>query len=621
MGDASDFVRLHISPLDAELVKVVIPAAVLPSARNISYHTLETFPERRYGFVDLPAEDAEKLRRKLNGTTLKGCKMRVEKARPETRIEPTGAEDAVVELKRKKSKDDKDKSKKRKREPDVLEGVALHDRHVKRGWTEPPTTNKRKNRKDKESKDKEKEKKKRPKSKYTEGEECLLKTKLPPNTIKNLTPEELEHKKRSKKKGSSSRQVVIHEFEKTTKFPSFLKTSTTTDRKPAAEFVEGKGWVDEEGNLVEEVKEKEKEKEKKKKLPQRPKKAPPPKKAPVESDDDDSTSSSGTSSEGTSSEDEDESEAESEADTKSRVEKESKKEEAAEVPSVVVTKAAAEDEKEEDDDSDTSSDDTTDSDESDDEEEEQDTKQKDQSSKATDQATPPSSSKTPASKSTPKSTKPLAIKIPPPETPTNSNTKVHPLEALYKRPKPDGNSNNDPTSAPKEAEPFSFFGAADDEDIDEETPSGTAAASAAPANLAPMTPFTRQDFEWRNVRSAAPTPDTAHPSRAQRFWGASPDEDEDVEMEDDVANALREDYYPDDGEENQGQEDEDDDDDDDDDEGEMNPAQGRQSATTDFQKWFWENRRDLNRSWMTRRKTAAKEKRHRENKARASKAV
>ncbi|EGR49045.1 uncharacterized protein TRIREDRAFT_61307 [Trichoderma reesei QM6a] len=569
MGDASDFVRLHISPLDAELVKVVIPAAVLPSARNISYHTLETFPERRYGFVDLPAEDAEKLRRKLNGTTLKGCKMRVEKARPETRIEPTGAEDAVVELKRKKAKDDKDKSKKRKREPDVLEGVALHDRHVKRGWTEPPTTNKRKNRKDKEGKDKdkakEKEKKKRPKSKYTEGEECLLKTKLPPNTIKNLAPEELEHKKRSKKKGSSSRQVVIHEFEKTTKFPSFLKTSTTTDRKPAAEFVEGKGWVDEEGNLVEEVKEK--EKEKKKKLPQRPKKAPLPKKTPVESDDDDSTSSSGTSSEGTSSEDEDESEAESEADTKSPVKKETTKKEAAEVPS-----------------------------------EEQDTKQKDQSSKATDQATPPSSSKTPASKSTPQSTKPLAIKIPPPETPTNSNTKVHPLEALYKRPKPDGNSsNNDPTSAPKEAEPFSFFGAADDEDIDEETPSGTTAASAPAANLAPMTPFTRQDFEWRNVRSAAPTPDTAHPSRAQRFWGASPDDDEDAEMEDD------------------GQEDEDDDDDDD--EGEANPAQGRQSATTDFQKWFWENRRDLNRSWMTRRKTAAKEKRHRENKARASKAV
>ncbi|KAL7810015.1 hypothetical protein V8C44DRAFT_333095 [Trichoderma aethiopicum] len=617
MGDdASDFVRLHITPLDAELLKVVIPASALPSARNISYHTIETFPERRYGFVDLPAADAEKLRRKLNGTILKGSKMRVEKARPETRLEPTGPEDAAVELKRKKLKDDKDKSKKRKREPDVLEGVALHDRQVKRGWTEAPTaTSKRKSRKDKESKDKDKakeekkEKKKRPKSKYTEGEECLLKTKLPANTIKNLAPGELEQKKRSKKKGSSSREVVIHEFEKTTKFPSFLKTSTTTDRKKAAEFVEGKGWVDEEGNLVEEVKEK--EKEKKKKLPQRPKKAPPPKKAPVESDDDDSTSSSGTSSEGTSSEDEEESEVESDADAKTKSKKETKKEAAA-VPSLVVTKAGADDK--DADNSDTSSDDTSDSDESDNEEEEEEAKQQDQPSNATNQATPPSSSKTPASKSTPQSsTKPLAIKIPPPETPTNtSSSKVHPLEALYKRPKPDGNNKdktNDPTSAPKEAEPFSFFGAADDDQDDEETP------EAAPANLAPMTPFTQKDFEWRNVRSAAPTPDTAHPSRAQRFWGtASPDED--VEMEDDVANALREDYtYPneeEDEEEAQGGDEDD----------EADPAQqGRRSATTDFQKWFWENRRDLNRSWMTRRKTAAKEKRHRENKARASKAV
>jgi hypothetical protein len=90
----------------------------------------------------------------------------------------------------------------------------------------------------------------------------------------------------------------------------------------------------------------------------------------------------------------------------------------------------------------------------------------------------------------------------------------------------------------------------------------------------------------------------------QRFWGASPEKD--VEMEDDVANALQE----------EGQEDEEGEDEDD-----GSPAQGRQTATTDFQKWFWENRRDLNKSWMTRRKTAAKEKRHRENKARASKAV
>ena len=46
-----------------------------------------------------------------------------------------------------------------------------------------------------------------------------------------------------------------------------------------------------------------------------------------------------------------------------------------------------------------------------------------------------------------------------------------------------------------------------------------------------------------------------------------------------------------------------------------------QVAKSDFQNWFWENRGDLNRSWMKRRKTSAKERRHRENKARASRAT
>ncbi|UKZ67378.1 uncharacterized protein TrAtP1_008539 [Trichoderma atroviride] len=579
MGDSDDFVRLHITPFDAELVKVVIPASVLPVARNISYHTIETFPENRYGFVELPEADADKLKKKLNGATLKGCKMRIEKARPEARIEPTGEEEEVPEKKKKSSKEGKDKSKKRKREVDVLEGVALHDRQIKRGWTETPSTNKKKARKDKDSKDKEKskekEKRKRPKSKYTEGEECLLKTKLPPNTLKNLAPGELEHKKRSKKKGGA-REVVIHEFEKTTKFPTFLKASVTTDRKKAAEYVEGKGWVDEEGNIVEEVKEKEKPK-----APQRSKKASKPKPEPEESEDD-STSSSGTSSEGTSSEDESEDESEKEVKAEAKVK-------AKGTPKAAPPAASKVDDEEKDDDSDTSSDDSSESEDSDGEEE--------QPSKAAEKATPKSTSKASGSKSTPGSIKPLAIKIPPPEIP--SNVEVHPLEALYKRPKPDGDA---PTSAPKD-EPFSFFGGGgDDEDEEVEGQS----SQAAPATV-PMTPFTRQEFDWRNTRSAAPTPDTAHPSR-MRFWGASPEKD--VEMGD-VDAADEQEEEEEEGEEEVYGEGEDDE----------NPAQGKLSATTDFQKWFWENRRDLNKSWMTRRKTAAKEKRHRENKARASKAV
>ncbi|KAF5004092.1 hypothetical protein FDECE_9407, partial [Fusarium decemcellulare] len=114
---SSDFTRLHISPLDPELLKIVLSASVAPKARNISYHTIETFPERRYGFVELPSMDAEKLKKKLNGAVLKGTKLRVEKARPEERVEPTGELDKEDELKekkkKKKSKDSAESSRKR----------------------------------------------------------------------------------------------------------------------------------------------------------------------------------------------------------------------------------------------------------------------------------------------------------------------------------------------------------------------------------------------------------------------------------------------------------------------------------------------------------------------------
>ncbi|KAF4965077.1 hypothetical protein FSARC_7067, partial [Fusarium sarcochroum] len=274
---SSDYIRLHISPLDPELLKIVLPASAAPKARNISYHTIETFPERRYGYVELPTMEADKLKKKLHGAVLKGNKLRVEKARPEERVEPTGELD----------KEDEEKEKKKK---------------------------KKSKDKEKEKDGKHTEKKKRLKSKYTEGDECLLKTKVPPNAIANL-PEDDQPRKR--KKRSKAHEVTVHEFSKTTKFPSFLKNSTAEgEANTATEFVEGKGWVDEDGNVVETVKEKKipEPAPKKKKV----KKATPP---PVEESDDDSTSSSGTSSSGSSSEEESEDEMEVDVPVKEKKEK------------------------------------------------------------------------------------------------------------------------------------------------------------------------------------------------------------------------------------------------------------------------------------------------------------
>lgn len=538
-GGEDGYVRLHISPFDANLFGIVVPSAVAPLARNISYHEIETFPERRYGYVELPVVDAEKIRKKLNGATLKGAKMKVEKARPEARPEPTG-EEPKKKMKEKKTDVELEEPKKRKRDR-AVEGVSLGDRKVKRGWTEGPTDYKKKTKKDRESKGKSKDDKRtQQKSKYTESPECLFKTRVPPNATGNIVaPDEEEAKRTKKKKKGNSRDVVVHEFEKTTKFPSFLKMSSVEKKdKDAAEYVSGKGWVDEDGNVVEEVKEKV--------IPKPEKKSRKSVKiAEVSEESDNDTSSSGSST----------SEDDSSSDDSDSEDKDVKMED-----QIIPTNESVRINAESKDassilESDSEPDSSNSSDSSDDEDET--TKQ-------------PNKSAADASVTSPE--RPSHIDIPPPETPQAA---VHPLEALYKRDK-DGKAAHADDAAAAAPGGFSFFGA--DIDADEENDVVETTLTA------PMTPYAKHDFEFRNVRSAAPTPDT---SRKATFWGGEDEDGDDVD-----------DLYADDDEDG--------------------PV--ATSASSDFQKWFWENRGDLNRSWMTRRKTAAKEKRHRENKARASKA-
>jgi hypothetical protein len=82
MEDES-YTRLHITPLTPALLPTYISPNLLSSARNISYHTIATFPERAYGYITLPTMEATKLTQKLNNTILKGTKVRIETARPE----------------------------------------------------------------------------------------------------------------------------------------------------------------------------------------------------------------------------------------------------------------------------------------------------------------------------------------------------------------------------------------------------------------------------------------------------------------------------------------------------------------------------------------------------------
>lgn len=526
-SDSAAYTRLHITPLDAELIKVILSSALLPRARNISYHTIETFPEKRYGFLELPSDDAEKLRRKLNGSVLKGVKIRIDRAKPWPVPTPLG-EAAMAKHKSEKSRGGDavgaSKTKKRKRDAE-LEGIVLEEgRKVKRGWTATADEAKdrdkktRKEKKDKKDSKKEKKAKKQPKSKYTDHAECLVKTILPPTAV------EVDGDTHAKKKRGKSREVVIHEFERTTKFPTFFKNSTTSNQsRSQLGFVDGKGWVDEDGNVVEAVKTRRVTARAASTAEQMKAQSPRP-------TSDDSRGESSDSDE--SIDDQDSSQASKGA------------------PSPKHTEAEGSE---------------------------------------SDEEAPSSPKSDPARPKSSGSAKSLSIRIPP-TTPKES--KVHPLEALFKGP-----AQADGSTSPGECKGFTFFGNADVEDPEDD-------ADKTFTSQVPMTPFTRQEFESRGIRSAAPTPDTAHPSRRFTPW---------EQGEDDIAEDVDEDntdtFMKDTKDSELGDYD-----------GQL-ADQGAEATSSDFQKWFWENRGDINRSWKKRRKQAGKEKRYRENRARMSRAI
>jgi hypothetical protein len=192
--------------------------------------------------------EADKVRKKLHGSILKGNKIRVEDAKPEKR---KADDEPVLE----EQKGNKRKTKKSKREDGVIGGFELPDgRKVKRGWTDPESHAAKKSKDKKEKKEKKtKDTRKQEKSKFTKEPELLFKTILPPNVAAD------QDSKSSKKKDKpistkKDREVVVHEFEKTKKQASFLRSTRSASKtQVVTEFVDGKGWVDEDGKVIEQV--------------------------------------------------------------------------------------------------------------------------------------------------------------------------------------------------------------------------------------------------------------------------------------------------------------------------------------------------------------------------------
>jgi hypothetical protein len=541
----TEYTRLHITPLNPSLLTTILPASILPSARNISYHSIQTFPEKSYGYVDLPMADAERIKKKLNGSILKGTKVRIEKARPE--------KEAVIDDADEVERPKKER-KKRKRDQLEVPGIDIGERHVKRGWTVPT-----------KDKGKGKEKDKVAKSKFTTQPECLFKTVLPSNKVANAKGG--LKKSKDKKKG---KETLVHEFERTVKYATFLRAPGGKKSRGVVEYIEGKGWVDEDGNVVEVVK-----------IRKAPAKVEPKPAAKEElmaensSEESSCEDEEGSPEESESKIPDNKAEEDSSIDDSSSDEGSDHKDVESSIPAFKVDKDDSEESSSEDSSSEEESDHVSDAAiskatkaASTSSETSSESSEEESSSESEDEPDEPQSAITSRPESS--SGSGLTIKIPDSMTSTPIASSVHPLEAIYKR-----RVNENPNAGS-----FSFFGGKDGEDIEVET-----------HLQVPLTPFTQKDFEFRGIRSAAPTPDTAHPNK--RFVWPTDNDDDDDEGEAEANSPIRK-------------------------------AKGKEKEAepeSDFQKWFWENRGNVNRAWKKRRKVVAKEKRQRENRKRQDRAI
>lgn len=103
MTDA-DRVRLHITPFNPDLYDRVVSASAKAVATGLSYHSVQTYPERGFGYIELPRMEADKLKKKIHGFTLKGSKVRIEEAKPEKKRKADRDETEEERKERKKAK-------------------------------------------------------------------------------------------------------------------------------------------------------------------------------------------------------------------------------------------------------------------------------------------------------------------------------------------------------------------------------------------------------------------------------------------------------------------------------------------------------------------------------------
>lgn len=576
--DSPSCVRLYISPFNPAVLDSILAPPTRVLARNLSFHSIDTYPEKNYGYLELPIIEAQTLRRKLNGSFVKGMKLRVEDARPDKKkrkafesvaeaqqeaslqsnIPPHGAKEVRA---RKRPRQDKHAE-------GVLSAVELSgDRQVKRGWVQNAAEeNRKKSKKTRDAEGKEK----------PDRSQMIFRTNLPP-TIASANISKNKQATKTGKHHKKSRSAEVKEFTRTTKYPTFLKSmQPSANTRTTSVYIDGKGWMDEDGNVIEAAT------TGKERKYQSHVDTPSPSAVPMREDSalvvDGNTLPVG-------SENHDSEGIEQSEDARSSL-------------SGTTGHSGA-----------INTGDT-------------------------------GSYQTSPSQYTIANKQPVAGDLPslsPTEETSISATivppkAIHPLEALFKRPNP-ALSQNSASSMTTLSRPnvrpapivtsFSFFDTTSNndlnvakEDVDAEEDEENADAHGAFANP-PQTPFTRRDLEARGQRSAAPTPDTAAVDKRLRVpWLSSGvDEDDGVDDNDYATGNQHRSFV-------QHEHDEEDNSFDLDPKpssqtepvtaspGEGPTASGEQ---TEFEKQFWANRGEYNRAWKARKREARKEARQAEN--------
>jgi hypothetical protein len=228
--------RLHIFPLSPDLFKILLPPSKLPSYSNLSYHSVETSPDQTYAFLDVPSNLVDKLQKQLSGTFIRGKTLKISKAKPE--IWREYSVDAPTDKSSSISRDHPVERLSVQR-LNILEGYRIPDtRRIQRGWATVATASN-------SARDVS--------NSFTMSKpnaECLFRVSLPQNASGKDTTK--GSRKQVLPGGRYKHAAVLREHTNATKFSSFLRSEKLpADLKPVSEYIEGTGWVDLGGKVVE----------------------------------------------------------------------------------------------------------------------------------------------------------------------------------------------------------------------------------------------------------------------------------------------------------------------------------------------------------------------------------